>query len=161
MALYVTGEKLFRSESKAAVAVARKVFRAANLGKVDVSLVFVLDAEMKALNKRWRKKNRPTDVLSFPAWEGVDDSFFVVDERLLGDLVISIETAARQASEHGHGLLTEIGVLVCHGLLHLAGLDHERGVREAAQQLMVEMNILDNAGLPVDAALGGRDGQLG
>lgn len=153
MALLITGQKLFRADATAVVRRSREVFKAAKLGSVDVGLVFVLDPEMQALNRRWRKKNRPTDVLSFSAWEG---DFIMGDDRFLGDLVVSIETADRQAHEHGHSLDVEIGVLVCHGLLHLAGLDHERGVREAERQLMVEMNILDHAGIAVDVALCGR-----
>ncbi len=153
MGLSITGERLLRPHVDASVAAAKAVWKAARLKGCDVQLIFVLDREMRALNRRWRKKDRATDVLSFSAVEG---EFVVGDDRFLGDLVISVETAARQARACGHSLSVEVGVLVCHGLCHLSGLDHERGSEEAERQLMVEMGILDVAGLPVTAALAGR-----
>jgi probable rRNA maturation factor len=153
MALQITGARLLRTDQAASLTAARAVFKAAKFTGLDVGVTFVLDLEMQALNRRWRKKNKPTDVLSFSAFEG---EFVMGDDTFLGDLVLSVETAARQAREQAHSLDVEIGVLVCHGLCHLAGLDHERGVLEAERQLMVEMNILSCAGLPVTAALAGR-----
>lgn len=153
MGLVVVGRRLLGADDEVAVTAARAVFRAARLGTVDVSVTFVIDAEIRALNRHWRGKDKATDVLSFSAWEG---EFVVGDDRFLGDLIIGVETAAKQARECGHSLAVEIGVLVCHGLCHLAGLDHERGIHEAERQLMVEMNILANAGLPVTASLAGR-----
>lgn len=155
MALAITGERLLRPHAQEAIAAARAVFRAAKLSHADVHLTFVLDLEMRALNRRWRGKDRPTDVLSFSAVEG---EFVVGDDRFLGDVVISVETALRQARACGHSLAVEVGVLVCHGICHLAGLDHERGAVFAERQLMVEMTILDAAALPVTAALVGRGG---
>ncbi len=154
MSLSIYQSGLLKADRIAAVAAARAVFRGARLGKVDVQLTFVIDAEMRALNRRWRKKDKPTDVLSFSAWEG--EAFVGGDDDFMGDLVISVETAAKQARACGHSLVTEVGVLVTHGLCHLAGLDHERGVVEAERQLMVEMCILDSAGLDPQAALSGR-----
>jgi probable rRNA maturation factor len=153
MGISILGQRLLRRDASPAVDVLRAVFRAARLGRVDVGVTLVLDAEMRALNRRWRGKDRPTDVLSFSAWEG---EVVVGDERFLGDLVISVETAARQARAAGHDVVTELGVLACHGLAHLAGLDHERGAAEHEKQLMVEMNVLACAGLDPAAALAGR-----
>lgn len=84
-------------------------------GHVDVLLTS--DAELKRLNKAFRGKNKATDVLSFPA---PPESAGVA-----GDLAISLDTAARQAQEHGHSLRDEVRILLLHGLLHLAGADHE------------------------------------
>ncbi|MDP2341697.1 MAG: rRNA maturation RNase YbeY [Deltaproteobacteria bacterium] len=151
--LSITGARLLKLEAAKASGAARRVFNAANVGDVDVAITFVLDREMRALNRRWRRVDRPTDVLSFSAMEG---ELVLGDDRLLGDLVISTETAARQAKAWGHSVAVEVGVLVCHGLLHLCGLDHERGEAEAERQLAVEMNVLSNAGLPVRAALSSR-----
>jgi probable rRNA maturation factor len=150
MGLLVTGARLLQDDKDAALRAARGVWRAARLGKVDVGLTFVIDVEMRALNRRWRGKDRSTDVLSFPAWEG---EAMPGDESVLGDLVISVETAARQAHAHGHPLATEVGVLVAHGLLHLLGLDHERSAAEADLQLSCELGLLDCAGLPITAGL--------
>lgn len=153
MGIAVIGRRLLGADDADAMAAAKAVFKAAKLGQVDVSVTFVIDAEIRALNRHWRGKDKATDVLSFSAWEGEQ---VLGDERFLGDLIIGVETAARQARACGHSLAIEVGVLVCHGLCHLAGLDHERGVVEAERQLMVEMNILANAGLPVTASLAGR-----
>jgi probable rRNA maturation factor len=153
MGIHVLGHRLLRHEAQASLDVMRSVFRAARLGRVDVGVTLVLDVEMRALNRRWRKKDRPTDVLSFSAWEG---EAVMGNDRLLGDIVVSVETAARQARACGHGLVTELGVLTCHGLLHLAGLDHERSQDERERQLMIEMTVLDTAGLDPSVALVGR-----
>ncbi|MBM4280564.1 MAG: rRNA maturation RNase YbeY [Deltaproteobacteria bacterium] len=153
MSIRVLGQRLLRADAAAALDVIRGVFRAARFSRVDVGVTLVLDVEMRALNRRWRKKDKTTDVLSFSSWEG---EFVVGDDRFLGDLVISVEAAARQARACGHDVVTEVGVLTCHGLVHLAGLDHECSADEHERQLMVEMGILDAAGLDPRAALAGR-----
>ncbi len=84
--------------------------------KGEVSVLLTTDDGIRALNRRFRKKNKATDVLSFPVEAGFG---------LAGDLAISVETAARQAEEQGHRLSVELRVLMLHGLLHLAGYDHE------------------------------------
>ncbi len=94
---------------------------------VDVSLLG--DDEIAALNRDYRHKNKPTDVLSFSLWEGEEifDSTIIESEELpLGDLVISIETAARQANDLKHSLEREMEFLAVHGALHLLGYDHIR-----------------------------------
>ena len=94
MSLSINGARLLQADAARAAGAARRVFRAANVGDVDVTITFVLDREMRALNRRWRKIDKATDVLSFSAVEG---EFVMGDDKLLGDLVISSETAARQA----------------------------------------------------------------
>lgn len=90
---------------------------------VDVTVVFVSDRTMRELNLMWRKKNGTTDVLSFPA----DQKAFEEHEgKTLGDVVISVEQAARQAREHGLGFDQEVSQLILHGILHLCGYDHEK-----------------------------------
>ena len=86
-----------------------------------VTVVFVSDKKMRGLNDEFRGKNSTTDVLSFP----FDADEFETGENLLGDIVISVEQAARQASENGLELETEIKQLILHGILHLCGYDHE------------------------------------
>jgi probable rRNA maturation factor len=83
----------------------------------DVSVLLTGDEAIRTLNRNFRRKDKATDVLSFPAAEGM--------EGVAGDLAISLETAFRQAKEHQHTLEMEIKVLLLHGLLHLAGYDHE------------------------------------
>jgi probable rRNA maturation factor len=87
-----------------------------------VTVAFVSDRAMRALNRRWRGQRGTTDVLSFPAGQ---DEFERRAGATLGDVVISVERAARQAAEHGLTLDEEIAQLILHGLLHLCGYDHE------------------------------------
>ncbi|MGC2637699.1 MAG: rRNA maturation RNase YbeY [Acidobacteriaceae bacterium] len=86
----------------------------------NISVLLTSDAEIRRLNRTFRHQDKATDVLSFPAGE-------TASRRLLsaGDLAISVETAQRQADEAGHPLFVELQVLLLHGVLHLAGLDHE------------------------------------
>jgi probable rRNA maturation factor len=83
-----------------------------------VTVLLTTDAAIRKLNRKFRGKDKTTDVLSFPA-EAVGP------ERIAGDLAISIPTARRQAAEQDHSLGTELKILMLHGLLHLAGYDHE------------------------------------
>jgi probable rRNA maturation factor len=83
----------------------------------EVSVLLTGDTALRALNRKYRHKDKATDVLSFPAAETA--------EGVAGDLAISLETALLQARERGHTLEMEIKVLLLHGLLHLAGYDHE------------------------------------
>jgi probable rRNA maturation factor len=96
-------------------------------GRVDV--LVTSDAEMKALNGRFRRKNVATDVLSF----GVAPDGKIPD-RLTGEIAISADIAKRNARELGHGSAEEVKILALHGILHLAGYDHERDHGEMARR---------------------------
>jgi probable rRNA maturation factor len=124
----------FLSRARAAVGLA---------GEVHVLLAD--DATLKRLNRTFRGKNKATDVLSFPA--GPTTVFFGDPEgpELAGDLAISLETAARQAARFGHSLPDEVRVLLLHGVLHLAGFDHERDAGEMAGR---EAELRQKLGLP-------------
>jgi probable rRNA maturation factor len=87
-----------------------------------VTIVLVGERAMRALNGRWRGKDRPTDVLSFSQREGEGGA---LHPELLGDVVICVPVARRQAREAGHCLAAELDLLAVHGLLHLAGYEHE------------------------------------
>jgi probable rRNA maturation factor len=93
-------------------------------GSVGVALV--RDARVRELNKRYRKKDYATDVLSFPSGESHPKSVIPNSYPYLGDIVIARGVARRQAREAGHSERTELRVLALHGLLHLLGYDHER-----------------------------------
>ena len=93
-----------------------------------VSVLLADDKEIRRLNKEFRGKDKATDVLSFPAGDGVGRA------RLAGDLAISVETAAREADLRGHALDLELRVLLLHGILHLAGFDHETDSGEMARR---------------------------
>ena len=95
-----------------------------DLTEVDITIVD--DEEIHQLNRDYRNVDRPTDVLSFALDEDDEDEPELLEGQLhlLGDIIISAETATRQAEEFGHGLEREIVYLAVHGLLHLLGYDH-------------------------------------
>ena len=92
----------------------------------ELSILLVNDRKIKNLNQLFRNKNTSTDVLSFPQTEEKEG----LDSILLGDVVVSLETAKRQAKEHGLTLEEEVVLLITHGLLHLLGYDHEISRKE-------------------------------
>lgn len=94
---------------------------------------------MRKLNHTWRGKNETTDVLSFSLWEG---RFKRIRTALLGDIVISVPTAERQARAEGHALSRELDRLLVHGLVHLLGYDHERGGEAARRMASKERQLL-------------------
>jgi len=93
----------------------------------EVSVLLADDRMLKRLNREFRHKNKATDVLSFPAPAELQ-------RQVAGDLAISLETAQRQADEHGHSLRDELRILLLHGLLHLKGMDHETDKGEMASR---------------------------
>lgn len=93
-----------------------------------VSVLLTGDLQIRRLNRQFRRKDKPTDVLSFPAPE------LPGEQSIAGDLAISVETAARQAADIGHPLFVEAQILILHGLLHLAGYDHERDSGQMARR---------------------------
>ena len=103
---------------------------------IEVSLSLCDDAEIQAINAEWRAKDEPTDVLSFPQFEMPLPPWAPT----LGDVLISLETANRQAREAGHSLSDELVVLLVHGMLHLLGFDHieddERAEMAAAEEAL-------------------------
>lgn len=104
---------------------AKQVLEAEDCSKnTEVSVLLTDDKKIAELNEQYRNTKGPTDVLSFSQLEGDDDFDPDMEEHLLGDIVISIETAKRQAEEAGKSIESEINMLLTHGLLHLIGYDH-------------------------------------
>jgi probable rRNA maturation factor len=101
---------------------AEKALEAIKTKNRNATIVFVSDATIKELNKRFRGKNYATDVLSFPT---TAETFEIENHSLLGEVVISVPRAAAQAKEHGLSFSDEVRQLILHGLLHLSGHDHE------------------------------------
>jgi probable rRNA maturation factor len=105
----------------------------------ELTVALVSDRAIRALNRRYLGRNRPTDVLAFSQREG---PFAFPEDPVLGDVVISVETAARQAAEHGVPFIQELDLLVVHGILHLLGYDHARSSTEALRMKRQERKIL-------------------
>ncbi len=97
--------------------------------KYELSILFVSDREIQTLNHKYRGKTKPTDVLSFPLQEG-GESHLSSQVAALGDIVISVETAKRQAQKFGKTFEEELKFLLIHGFLHLLGYDHEKSKKE-------------------------------
>ena len=126
-----------------------------------VSVLLTTDRAIRRLNRQFRGKDKATDVLSFPA-----EAFIQSQERIAGDVAISVPTALRQAHEQGHPLSVEIKVLMLHGLLHLAGFDHEtdKGQMASRERLLrgrlgLPQGLIERSAHPTFAAeKNGKDG---
>jgi len=117
----------------------------------EVSVSFVNNNNIRRLNKQYRGKDKSTDVLSFPLGEnGVYDINQETGALLLGDVVVSMETAVKQAKTYGHSLEREVGFLVVHSMLHLLGYDHETSALDAANMREKEEAILGELGISRD-----------
>jgi probable rRNA maturation factor len=109
---------------------------------LEVSIAIVDDDAMRNLNRQFRKKNKTTDVLTFPADDSDADPN--ASGRPLGDIVISIDQARRQATDQKHSLATEVRYLILHGILHALGYDHES---DSGEMNALELKVREKVGL--------------
>ena len=116
---------------------ARAILSDVGEASAELGILFVGDQRMRSLNRQYRGKDRTTDVLAFALREAPHSSSTV-----LGDVVIAVPTAARQAKEGQRSLDEELTVLLVHGILHLCGYDHERSEKEARRMHRRERMIL-------------------
>lgn len=136
------------------ISVVRGVLQAASAYErpdeaVEVSVTFVNDEQIQALNRTYREVDRSTDVLSFALEEG-EAMPEIHDEHLpliLGDIIIAVPTAERQAQTYGHSFTREVGFLAVHGFLHLCGYDHGSKDEESVM-FSRQTEILEDYGLP-------------
>ncbi|MFN4020064.1 MAG: rRNA maturation RNase YbeY [Erythrobacter sp.] len=114
-----------------------------------VSLLFTTDEEVHALNREWRGRDKPTNVLSFPMLERAELASLGADGPpvMLGDIALAHETCAREAADKGIGLADHATHLIIHGLLHLAGHDHVDCDAQAEQMEALETSILAKLGI--------------
>jgi probable rRNA maturation factor len=133
-------------DGRALVATAKKLLAAVDEGESSLSLTVVDDAAIRELNRDHRGKDKPTDVLSFPMFESGDASHAGV-ERMLGDVVISVETARRQAADYDAPVQRELYRLLIHGILHVLGHDHEEAAERAEMEAQ-ERRLADAIGMP-------------
>ena len=116
--------------------VALALLQLAKREEAELSLALVGNAEMQKLNARYRRKDYPTDVLSFPAAKNLPR-----ETPLLGDVIISVDKAAEQAKEQQRTLDQEIATLLSHGIVHLLGYDHERSAKDARIMTRMEKKM--------------------
>lgn len=141
-------------------ALARLALKNSGYDNAELSILLTENNNIQELNKRYLKKDKPTDVLSFPMYEkhgkkGVKGGrwknispyppFRIAHPVILGDVVISVETAKMQAKERGITVGEEMARLLVHGILHLIGFDHEKGGREALRMEKEEERLLEIA----------------
>lgn len=119
-----------------------RVLSAVGESRSELSLELIGDGRMRRLNREYRKKDRTTDVLAFPIREAVMPRGASPPTQMLGDVVISLPTAFRQAKEAGRSIDNELAMLLVHGVLHLCGYDHECSPREAARMSRRERALL-------------------
>ncbi len=113
------------------------------------SVLFTLDEQVHELNREWRGKDKPTNVLSFPMLER-DDLVALAEggpPEMLGDIALALETCQREAAEKGLGLEVHTAHLVIHGLLHLAGHDHVDSDEQAEAMEKLEIEALAKLGI--------------
>ena len=128
-----------------------QILNALDCNEHEISIVITDDAEIQALNHSFRGIDSPTNVLAFPMQEG---EFSDITPGLLGDVVISAQTAAREAEKAGISLDERMSQLLVHGILHLLGFDHEAGEEGAGTMEIKSLELLkqiepDNPDLPV------------
>jgi probable rRNA maturation factor len=126
-------------DTQAVEAFGGRVLSALGLGEAELSIVLCDDAFIKPLNLAYRGIDAPTDVLSFAMQEGED---LLAHDPVLGDVIVSLETARRQADEVGHSLADELHVLLVHGVLHLLGFEHVHGGPDAEEMAAEEIRVL-------------------
>ncbi|MBS0167851.1 MAG: rRNA maturation RNase YbeY [Nitrospira sp.] len=124
------------------IELAQRVLLAAGESRSELSLELIGDRRMQRLNLDFRKRDRTTDVLAFPTREAIMPTGLSSPTGLLGDVVISLPTAIRQAGEAGRSVDDELATLLVHGVLHLCGYDHERSVQEAERMSRRERAVM-------------------
>ena len=112
----------------------------------EVSVTFTDNKAIRAMNKRYRRIDESTDVLSFPMYESQREWPVTEPASAIGDIVISVEQAMAQSAAYGHSLARELGFLTAHSMLHLMGYDHV-GVESENEMFALQEKILTNLGL--------------
>ncbi len=119
--IHLKSEDLQADQAEALRSAAKETVRQATMDNAELTLVYTDDDTIQSLNQEYRDEDRVTDVLAFPMGESDPESGFYY----LGDVVISLPQAERQASSAGHSLASELTLLTVHGVLHLLGHDHD------------------------------------
>ncbi len=117
---------------------AQRILSELGLLETELSLLFVNDLQIQTLNRRYLHRDKPTNVLAFPMRKG---EFSTLHPQLLGDLVISVETAKRQSDQFGLDEMEMVILLIVHGVLHLVGYEHE-GTKKGAREMALKQKEL-------------------
>jgi probable rRNA maturation factor len=142
-------QKAYAVRAAPLLAFVRSLKRGLHLEKQEFNICFVDDNAIRRLNLAFRSRDNATDVLSFP-WERTDTLIGAANSRddgfahFLGDIVISVESAGRNAASEGHSTLNELRWLILHGVLHLLGYDH---TRDKGEMVALELTFRDQLGI--------------
>jgi len=118
----------------------KEILAELELKNPEISILLLDDPQIKDLNREYREKDKPTDVLSFPM---LDESSGNIQPQLLGDIVISVETTEKQARSRKNSFYKELCILLIHGMLHLLGYDHELSKKAAKEMQKQEAKIFE------------------
>ena len=127
-----------KDEIKSMKKILKRALKSEKIKNASFNVILIDDKEITKINKMYRKKDKPTDVISF-ALEDNKKSISAYNKRILGDIYISVETAKKQAKEYNHSLKRELCFLSVHGLLHLLGYDH---IEEKDEKIMFKKQEL-------------------
>ena len=127
-----------KDEIKIMKKILKRALKSEKIKNASFNVILIDDKEITKINKMYRKKDKPTDVISF-ALEDNKKSISAYNKRILGDIYISVETAKKQAKEYNHSLKRELCFLSVHGLLHLLGYDH---IEEKDEKIMFKKQEL-------------------
>ena len=144
----INRQRLFPIDRRRLSSLAAATLAAIDHAPQSATIMFVRDPVMRKLNREYRNIDRPTDVLSFPSRDEGSAPDRFADALFLGDVIVSADTALRQAREAGHTMEREVSELVIHGILHLCGYDHETDQGQMNRlELKLRRKLLDR--LPV------------
>ena len=136
-------QALIPSDLRVIRQMARSILDGLGLSNPEISILLLDDVQITTLNQHYLSRNYATDVLSFPMAGG---PYPAINPHLLGDVVISVETALRQAQARGCSLQAEIARLLIHGILHLLGYDHERSAAARMKMRRLEKKLVQRLG---------------
>ena len=131
-------QKHILSDSRKIRKAGQKILAELALPDAELSILLVNDAQIRELNRRYLQRDKPTNVLAFPMRKG---EYATLHPHLLGDLVISVETAQRQSKRFGLNPMQMIILLMVHGILHLIGYEHE-GAKKGAREMAIKQKEL-------------------
>lgn len=144
MKIYIKNQqKRLKVSHRKIAGLLRKALRLLSLHRAELSILFVNDRRMRILNHQYRGMDKTTDVLSFPLYEEIQKVKLMPHTFALGDIVINLHKAKRQAEENGFSLNEEMNRLLIHGLLHLLGYDHEQSRHLKIKMQKMEFELLN------------------
>ncbi len=137
-------EQKFRLNKEKTALFCDSLLQAVGKPEFSLSVVLVDDNRIREMNHRYRQKDKATNVLSFPFADGAEPVLAELPIHELGDIIISLDTAVKEARQYNVSFSRRLCWLIIHGLLHLCGMDHERSQQEAEEMAVREQQLLNH-----------------